>query len=152
MKSRTGPIRPRSAKPPMASTTVIHANMHWSDDQGCQVRLCMRSATASCLLTKREKQGRDSAGTDGGSLQHALQAEVLQVSDECRRSIREGQTVSPEEPLETAENCVQRGPLFEMTLNQLTFQQRCPPVRDAALIVRSSDAASPSTSGRHRES
>lgn len=38
MNRRIGPIRPRSAKPPMARTTVIQANMHWSNDQRfCQV-------------------------------------------------------------------------------------------------------------------
>jgi hypothetical protein len=29
MNKKTGPIRDRSANPPMASTQVITANMHW---------------------------------------------------------------------------------------------------------------------------
>lgn len=60
-------------------------------------------------LVDAEQEGRDSGRADGGVSENALEAEVLEVADERRGAVREGERVAPEEPLERADGNTSHG-------------------------------------------
>lgn len=56
-------------------------------------------------LVDGEEQIRDFGGTHRWLAQHILKPKVGQVSNVRRRSVREGQRIAPEEPLESRDGC-----------------------------------------------
>jgi hypothetical protein len=150
MNSRMGPIRPRSAKPPTARTTVMQANMHWSDKALIQYDIQECSA---CNLQRANSR----AGT------------LLDPIEGCSRTPRSAKyfrsPMNEDAPSEKAREYPQKnhwkllrnmGQLFVYGIKRsatgLTFQQRYRPARGAAWKVHSSDAVDQSRASRHRES
>lgn len=100
-----GSKRPRSAAAPMARAGLyreivsIHPPLNLGSVLSSKVSEYLRDGSEHALVDGKEQVG-NSGASNARTAEHVAESDVGEIANELSTSVREGQRVAPEEPLE----------------------------------------------------